>query len=69
MGVVLEAGVVLDMGMAEVVVEVAGTACQRKRMTHHRLGEWAAVACQIWKGVVLVEGCHWIWACPNLVQV
>ena len=45
MGVVSEAGVVLDTDVAEAVVEVAGTACQRKGMTYHHLGERAVVAC------------------------
>ena len=59
----------LDMGVVEAVVEVMGTACQRKGMTHRCLGEQAAAACQIRKVEVLAEGCHQIWAHPNLVQV
>jgi len=45
MGVVLEAGAVLDTGKGEAVVEVTRIARWRRGMTHCRLGEWAVAAC------------------------
>ena len=69
MDVVLEAGVVLDRGMAEVVVGVAQVACPQSLTIYCHLRVHVTIACccfQVWEVTVVVGKCQRFLVCQNL---